>query len=98
VCKGDLLKIEGNGHNLEVKSPVNIISSYGDYVAIQFANGDEFNLLGSGLTFYRIPAPIVHPDPEEHPVIIVRESTVLPKGSEPQKVVYVRPYYRNDIW
>lgn len=47
---------------------------------------------------YLVDRPIQHPDPAEHPVIIVNESTVLPTGSEPQKVIFVRPYYRNDIW
>lgn len=60
---------------------------YDDHISFDHANG-----------IWRLHRPVEHPDPAEHPVIIVHESTVLPKGSEPQKTIFIRPYYRNDIW
>jgi|SRR5690625_104213 len=95
---GDYLRCESPYGTFTSSEPIKWFRLTTQHIDIEFENGSCIEINTTNKTVYRKPKPIVHPDPAEHPVIIVRESTVLPKGSEPQKVVYVRPYYRNDIW
>jgi hypothetical protein len=47
--------------------------------------------------WYRIPAPVQHPDPAEHPAIVVIEADCF-KGQDPQVLVWTGGKYENDSW
>lgn len=88
IRKGDRFKVEGRGWHYESTAP----HIYVDVVCVNprtgsFITRDEVDQIDE-ITLYRIPAPVVHPDPDNNPVILVRE--VHGKTYDPPVVAIVR--------
>lgn len=47
--------------------------------------------------WYRIPAPVVHPDPAEHPAIVVTEADGY-EDTNPQVFIWTGNRYENNAW
>ena len=88
IRKGDRFKVEGRGWHYESTA----IHIDVDIVCVNprtgsFITRDEVDQINE-VTLYRIPAPVVHPDPDNNPVILVRE--VHGKTYDPPVVAIVR--------
>ena len=88
IRKGDRFKVEGRGWHYESTA----IHIGVDIVCVNprtgsFITRDEVDQINE-ITLYRIPAPVVHPDPDNNPVILVRE--VHGKTYDPPVVAIVR--------
>lgn len=68
IRKGDRVRRVQSGRTTDFHSPV--IEAHASHLIFQ--GGMQCGKLHNAL-YYRIPAPIVTPDPAEHPTIIVRE-------------------------
>jgi hypothetical protein len=80
IRRGDMLKVEVDSLIGTYKYAVKDVSLSSK--TIIFDNGDMYTWVEDD-TVYRIPAPIVHPDPKEHRLIIVHEfdGKHAPEGS-----------------
>src|SRR5690625_1308668 len=77
IRKGDRFKVEGRGWHYESTA----IHIDVDIVCVNprtgsFITRDEVDQINE-ITLYRIPAPVQHPDPEEHEFIIIYGGEVL---------------------
>lgn len=82
ICTGDQVKTRRRGVTSVYEHPV--VSTYrsgplGRYVDLEKGSFHP----DSDTTFYRIPAPVVHPHPEEHPIILVHafDGDQMPEGT-----------------
>lgn len=88
---GDLYRAESSDANIEYKQPITKCAIVGDWVEVQHVGGMKSSARISSNTFYRIPAPINHPDPEQHPVIYVKECDLV--NFIPKIMVWYRDSY-----
>lgn len=66
-----------------------------DYKIAIGHNRNEILLAWKNPDLYRIPAPVVHPDPAVSPVIIVHESDMILSLDAPLKMLWVGRTYRD---
>lgn len=69
IRKGDRVKVVEENLVTEYEHPILEIRATAMFAQLIFACGSVHNL-DDYKAFYRIPAPVQHPDPEEHPVVI----------------------------
>lgn len=61
---GDVYRAESPDANIAYKKPIEKCAIVGDWLEVQHVGGMKSSAKISTNTFYRTPAPVVHPDPE----------------------------------
>lgn len=70
---GDYLKSENDHSIYESKSPIHSAKVENFEARFRFEDGSAFKASLDASTFYRIPAPITRPNPEQYPIILAYE-------------------------